>query len=114
MAASLQVTFYTSRWHPEGFFSSSEDLRQRDPPSPSVFTLLEDSLSQVITNVESISIFKSFLVGPNEANVSHLPFADDILLLTSREQRNVLILKSLICCFELVSRINFTWAKTHL
>lgn len=53
-------------------------------------------------------------MGIEKVNVSHLHFADDALLLMTGEQRNVLILKSLIRCFESVPDYKKLWPKAHL
>lgn len=53
-------------------------------------------------------------MGYNKVNVSHLQFADDTLILMEGEETNVLVLKFLIRCFELVSGFKGNWSKSHL
>lgn len=62
---------------PKGFFLASRGLRQGDPLSPFLFTLVADSLTQIINYAESIGLVKGFHVGEDKVNVSHLQFADD-------------------------------------
>lgn len=76
---------------PNRFFPASRGFRQGDPLSPSVFTLIADSLSQ-INNAESIGLVKGFYVGEDTVNVYHLQFANDTLILKDGEQSNMSIL----------------------
>lgn len=75
---------------PNRFFPASRGFRQGDPLSPSVFTLIADSLSQI--NAESIGLVKGFYVGEDTVNVYHLQFANDTLILKDGEQSNMSIL----------------------
>lgn len=49
-----------------------------------------------IITAETKGLSKGFQVGSNKANVSHLQFADDTLILAEGNERNVMVLKSLI------------------
>lgn len=53
-------------------------------------------------------------MGSDNVKVSHLQFADDSLILLAGEDKNVMILKSLIHCFELNSGLKMNWSKNHL
>jgi hypothetical protein len=64
---------------PNGFFSSSRGLRQRDPLSLLLFVFVMEALSRMITAAVSGSLLDGFKVG--NASFSHLLFADDTLIL---------------------------------
>lgn len=86
---------------PKGFFPTSRGLRQGDPPSPFLF-MAADSLSQILKSAENNGLFEGFQMSNDKVNVSHLQFADDMLILMEGEEDKVPLLKSLIKCFELV------------
>lgn len=89
-------------------------LRQGDPFSPFLFPPAANSLSQVIVIAKTEWLFKGFQVGSDKVKVSHLQFANDSIILVEGHEKNVLVLKSLIQCFELVSGFKVNWAKSHL
>lgn len=78
-------------------------LRQEDQLSPFLFTLVADSLSQIIVNAENNSIFKGFHVGSNKVSVSHIQLADDTLIFMDDRFRNQHFIKPLIQCFKVVT-----------
>lgn len=74
---------------PKDNFSATRGLRQGDPLLSFLFTLVADSLSQIITNVETAGIFRGFQVGSEKDKVLHLRFADATLFLMKGEHRNI-------------------------
>lgn len=99
---------------PHGFFLASRGLRQGDPLSPFLFTLVADSISQVIINAVSERLVNGFPLGNDRTNVSHLQYADDTLILMDGDPKYVRILKLLIQCVELVSGLKINWLKSHI
>jgi hypothetical protein len=75
---------------PNGFFSSSRGLRQRDPLSPLLFVFVMETLSRMISATVSRGLLEGFKVG--NATFSHLLFADDTLIYV------VLILLNCVIC----------------
>lgn len=112
MVASLRPIFSINiEGSLKGFFPTSRELRQEDPFSPFLFTLVADSFSQIFGKAESNACFQ---VGAEKVNVSHLQFADDTLTFIDGDPKIGHILKSLIPCFELVSRLKVNWSKSHI
>lgn len=97
---------------PKGFFPASMGLRQGDPLSLFLFTLILDSLSQIPINNESKNLFKG--VGFEKVNVSHLQFPNDTLILKDAEPRFIRILKLLIQRLKLVCGLKVNWSKIHI
>jgi hypothetical protein len=62
----------------EGFFDSSRGLRQGDPLSPLLFVFVMEALSRMLSAMINERLLESFKVG--NVVVSHLLFADDILI----------------------------------
>ena len=65
---------------PRGKFKGSRGLRQGDPLSPFLFTLVIDVLGRLIDKAIRGRAICGFIVGKDKIEVSHLQFADDTLL----------------------------------
>ena len=64
----------------KGWVKASRGLRQGDPLSPFLFTIIADVLSRMLLKAEERSLLEDFRVGRNRCRVSHLQFADDTIL----------------------------------
>ena len=66
-----------------GYFSSSCDLRQRDPLSPQLFIIVMEALSKMIYAIVNKSLLSSFLASTRHDgafNIFHLLFVDHTLI----------------------------------
>ena len=63
----------------KGVIKASRGLRQGDPLSPFLFTLVVDVLSRMIFRAEERGLTEGFLVGRYRTKVSILQFADDTI-----------------------------------
>ena len=68
--------------YPSGFFSISRGLRQGDSPSPLLFVVIMEALSEMITTTIDKCLLSSFSVGSRlpVVNISHLLFTNDTLV----------------------------------
>lgn len=73
---------------PMGFFGSQRGLRQGDPMSPLLFALGMDYLDRVLQYVGEQEGFK-FHVRCKEMQLSHLCFADDLILFCNGDFRSI-------------------------
>ena len=64
-----------------GEFCPARGVRQGDPLSPYVFILCMDKLSHIISDTVEKKLWNPMRVGTNGPAISHLMFADDLLLL---------------------------------
>ena len=67
----------------KGWVKASRGLRQGDPLSPFLFTLVANVLSRMLLRAEEINVLEGFRVGRNRTRVSHLQFADDTIFFSS-------------------------------
>uniref|UniRef100_A0A803P649 Reverse transcriptase domain-containing protein n=1 Tax=Cannabis sativa TaxID=3483 RepID=A0A803P649_CANSA len=76
-----------------GKFSPERGLRQGDPLSPSLYIMAAEALSRLLIKRENEGGLKGFKLARNGTPITHLMFADDIILFgeaTAREARSLL------------------------
>lgn len=66
---------------PRGKFMASRGLRQGDPLSPFLFTIVVDVLSRLMEKAQEFELIKGLVVGRESIEISHLQFADDTIFL---------------------------------
>ncbi|GKF64612.1 RNA-directed DNA polymerase, eukaryota, reverse transcriptase zinc-binding domain protein, partial [Tanacetum coccineum] len=86
-----------------GYFKSGRGLRQGDPNSPYLFTLVMEVFSLILSrNVERNKVFK-YHKGCKELKLTHLSFADDLLLISHGDEHSIKVIKDSLEEFSLVS-----------
>jgi len=96
---------------PNGFFSSSRELRQGDTLSP-LFVFVMEALSQMISAAVNGGLLKGFKVG--NATFSHLLFADDTLIFCNARPSQLCYLRSLFLLFKAASGLKVNLATSNL
>lgn len=64
----------------KGFFPSFRGLRQGDPLSPFLFTMVADAFSQMLKNGEKSNLIQGFRIGKESIPITYLQYADATLL----------------------------------
>ena len=91
----------------KGWVKASRGLRQGDPLSPFLFTLVADVLSRLMIRAEETGITEGFLVGRDRTRVSLLQFADDTIFISKASLDLLQNLKIILLVFGQVSGFKY-------
>jgi hypothetical protein len=84
--------------NPFGLFCPKRSLRQGDPLSPFLFILGTEVISRLLIRLESQDLLKGIKIAKNHSLISHLLFADDLILFAKATSSEANILKSVLDC----------------
>ena len=98
----------------KGWVKASRGLRQGDPLSPFLFTLVADVLSRMLLRAEERNMLEGFRVGRNRIRVSHLQFADDTIFFSNTREEDLQTLKSLLLAFGHISGLKVNLDKSNI
>lgn len=93
-------------------FSVSEGLRQGDPLASFLFNIFAEGLTGLMREALRKNMLASLLVWENEVPVNLLQYADNTIFIGEASLQNVITIKSLRTCFELVSGIQVNFNKS--
>lgn len=80
---------------PSEAFSPSRGIRQGDPLSPYIFILCMEWLSRLIHHECQVGAWIPFRLGRRGFEVSHLMFADDLILFGEANERTLLSMQDI-------------------
>ena len=83
----------------KGWVKASRGLRQGDPLSPFLFTLVVDVLSRLMFRIEEKGLTEGFFVGRNKTSVSILQFANGIIFFSKTDSEHLQNLKIILLVF---------------
>ena len=98
----------------KGWVKASRGLRQGDPLSPFMFTIVADVLSRMLLRAEERNALEGFRVGKNRTRVSHLQFANDTIFFSSTREEDLLTLKSVLLVFGHISGLKVNLDKSNI
>ncbi|XP_033143356.1 uncharacterized protein LOC103862645 [Brassica rapa] len=96
-AFSLSINGVTA-----GYFKGRTGLRQGDPLSPVLFVLVMNVLSIMLDNVAKAGIF-DYHPGCSHIQLTHLAFADDLLIFSDGSEKSLAGVVSILSQFEKLS-----------
>ncbi|KAL7195827.1 hypothetical protein ACSBR1_035959 [Camellia fascicularis] len=99
---------------PTDEFSPSKGLRQVDPLSPFLFNIVVEGLNLLLARAKDLGLIKGVSVGHSEIQLTHLQFADDTLLFCEAEEAEVVTIKRILRCFQIVSGLKINFHKSVL
>jgi len=98
---------------PTRFFGSSRGLRQWDLLSPLLFVIVMEALDRMISPAATGGLLSGFFVG-TRTDISHVLLVDHTLIFSGADPNHLRNLRGLILCFEAVSGLKMTLAKSEL
>ncbi|RVX00286.1 putative mitochondrial protein [Vitis vinifera] len=98
----------------KGWVKTSRGLRQGDPLSPFLFTIVANVLSRMLLRAEERNALEGFRVGRNRTRVSHLQFADDTIFFSSTREEDLLTFKSVLLVFGHISVLKVNLDKSNI
>ena len=102
---------------PCGFFGSTRGLGQGDLLSPLLFVLVMKALGRMLDKAVHVGCMLGFNVGNLEGRsmaVSHLLFADDMLIFCEADLDQILILCMILIWFEAMLGLKINLGKSEL
>ena len=98
----------------KGWVKASIGLRQGDPSSIFLFTIVADVLSRMLLRAEERNVLEGFRVGRNRTRVSHLQFADDTIFFSSTREEDMMTLKNVLLVFGHSSGLKVNLDKSNI
>ena len=96
---------------PSNEFKLQKGLRQENLLAPFGFVIVAEGLRSLMKEVISKNLFSSYRVGRDEVEVNLLQFADDTINFGEVTLENVITIKCIMRCFELVSSLKVNFSK---
>ncbi|XP_028055575.1 uncharacterized protein LOC114259750 [Camellia sinensis] len=75
-------------------------------------SFVAEGLNILLTRALNLGILKGVLVRANEVLISHLQFADDTILLCESDMAQVVIIKRILRCLEVLSELRINYHKS--
>ena len=86
-----------------------------DPLSPFLFLLVVEGLNVMVKAVVKKGMFQGLDMGPHgNVTITHLQFADDTLLVGTKNCASIRALKVVLLLFEVISRLKVNFHKSRL
>ena len=95
-------------------FKPKKGLRQGDPLAPFLFLIVVEGLAGLVRAAVSNDIYEGVEVGLKRIEVNLLQFADDILFFCQPTYKCIMVIKTILCCFELVSGLKVNFHKSNV
>lgn len=89
--------------------SPQKGLRQGDPLSLFLFNIAAEGLNVLLERAKDLGLIKGATIGSASLKLSHLQFADDTILFCDAKWEEIVNVKRILRCFEIMSglKINF-------
>lgn len=99
---------------PTEYFSTSKGIRQGDPLSPYLFVICIDRLSYIIEHAINSNIQKPIKLSKDGPKLSHLFFADELILFAEDNLEQVRVIHACLDAFSKASGEKVNKDNTHM
>ncbi|KAE8655416.1 hypothetical protein F3Y22_tig00117027pilonHSYRG00012 [Hibiscus syriacus] len=99
---------------PSQYFSIKRGLRQGCPLSPFLFNVVGEALSGLLKKAVALDVCRGVHIGRSNVVVSHIQFADDLILFSEANEDKILNLFRVMRIFEVVAGLKLNLQKTKL
>ncbi|GMI63974.1 hypothetical protein HRI_000066700 [Hibiscus trionum] len=95
-------------------FKISKGLRQGCPLSPLLFNVVAEGLSSLLNKAVSSGYFTRVRIGDNDMLISHLQFADDLIVFRGESETEIKNLVRILRGFEIASGLKLNLKKSKI
>lgn len=99
---------------PTDEFVPRKGLRQGDPLSPLLFNIMGEVLSRLLTRAKDKGVFEGIFLPNFQTSISHLQYADDVILFLKDDVCSVRGVKRVLQCFQLLSGLKINFHKSSV
>lgn len=99
---------------PSPFFQPSRGIRQGDPLSPYIFIICMEYLSLLIFEAVRKKSWCPLYLSRNGPHISHLLFADDVLLIARTDSSSIFAMKKILAFFSNISNQKISLSKSRI
>jgi hypothetical protein len=96
------------------YFCNIRGVRQGDPISPLLFDFVVDALDTILSKARVAGNIQGVVPHLILGGVSHLRYADNIMILIHNTDNGIINHKFLLICFELLSRMKINFHKSEV
>lgn len=99
---------------PSKLFKASRGIQQGDALSPFLFTIVVEAISSLLVKAREMGVISGFQASRSGEVISHLQFVDDTLLFSLTKREEIMALKRILQCFQLVFGLKVNMSKNRL
>ena len=96
------------------YFRNKRGVRQGDPSSPLLFNFMADSLARMLDLASAAGHIHGVVPHLIEGGVAHLQYADDTIILVQNVEEELINLKLILLCFEIISGLKINFLKSEV
>jgi len=99
---------------PTDEFRPIRGLRQGDPLAPFLFLIVAERLTGLVRKTSNKKLMEGVQVGTREIQIDILQLTNDMLFFCHPSYDNMLVIKAILRCFKLISRLRVNFHKSRV